>query len=718
MSNASPVYWDPFDRDIARDPYPIYRRMRAEEPLYYNEKHDFYALARSQDIESGLLDWETFSSSRGPILEIIQSDIEIPRGTLLMEDPPIHGIHRKLLSRRSATYGPHPGTACGWRRSYDAAVTAVQERSRRRETMRGVSPIPWHTGRAALAGLGAGALTVVCGAPYWREHLVSAAISVAAVAVFAAAGGLLLGSGDGRRRSGLLLLLGAVFGSLAWTASWDSGPWPLLAFYCEGGCLILSGAAVLTYPAGRLDDRIDRSWVYAAIGVLIVGELLMELVSRPEWNGLSRDVLWPTLLPDHQLFDRTVAAVIISQLVLAAWYLALLVRRGRRLSRTERPGAIPVLIATGLTAAAITLTVRSQTYTDLEALLSLFVVQNTASILLPLAVLSGALRERWREVDAPNRVVRMTSATTSVATARNALATALRDPGLRLLFWVPTEQAYVDGNGHVARRPASRPGATGRWWLDVRTDAGQPLALVEVDDGLRLRPVLVDAVLRAGSQALLTAQLQAVATAHLEQVLAAQARVEERETAERQRLQRDLHDGAQRQLTALSEQLGRLADDGLPESAREVVASCRAEVLATISEIEGLARGLHPPLLHTDGLAAALQDVAERLGLAVQLVVEAGRQPPRVEATAYFALCEGLTNVAKYAPDARVRIEVTEADGWLHGTVVDDGPGGATLIPGGGLAGVDDRIRALHGRAEVKSHAGAGTRLHVSLPCG
>ncbi|SHN14758.1 cytochrome P450 [Cryptosporangium aurantiacum] len=99
MSNASPVYWDPFDRAIARDPYPIYRRMRAEEPLYYNDRHDFYALARSQDIETGLLDWETYSSSRGPILEIIQSGIEIPPGTLLMEDPPIHGIHRKLLSR-------------------------------------------------------------------------------------------------------------------------------------------------------------------------------------------------------------------------------------------------------------------------------------------------------------------------------------------------------------------------------------------------------------------------------------------------------------------------------------------------------------------------------------------------------------------------------------------------------------------------------------------
>src|SRR4051794_17280429 len=99
MGNGSSVYWDPFDRDIASDPYPVYRRMRAEAPLYYNDQHDFYALSRAQDVDRGLNDWRTFSSSRGPILEIIQANIQIPSGTLLMEDPPIHDLHRRLLSR-------------------------------------------------------------------------------------------------------------------------------------------------------------------------------------------------------------------------------------------------------------------------------------------------------------------------------------------------------------------------------------------------------------------------------------------------------------------------------------------------------------------------------------------------------------------------------------------------------------------------------------------
>jgi cytochrome P450 len=99
MAHAGPVYWDPFDREIADDPYPVYERMRAEAPLYYNDRHDFYALSRYDDIDRALTDWRTFSSARGPILEVIKANIQIPPGTLLMEDPPAHDIHRRLLAR-------------------------------------------------------------------------------------------------------------------------------------------------------------------------------------------------------------------------------------------------------------------------------------------------------------------------------------------------------------------------------------------------------------------------------------------------------------------------------------------------------------------------------------------------------------------------------------------------------------------------------------------
>jgi cytochrome P450 len=99
LTNSSDVYYDPYDFEIDADPYPVWARMRAEAPLYYNEKYDFYALSRFEDVERGLINWETFSSGRSDILELIKANVELPPGLILFEDPPIHDIHRSLLSR-------------------------------------------------------------------------------------------------------------------------------------------------------------------------------------------------------------------------------------------------------------------------------------------------------------------------------------------------------------------------------------------------------------------------------------------------------------------------------------------------------------------------------------------------------------------------------------------------------------------------------------------
>ncbi len=93
------VYYDPYDREIDADPYPVYARLREEAPLYYNEEHDFYALSRFEDVQRGLLDRQTFSSARGSVLEFIKANIEIPPGIVIFEDPPLHDVHRGLLSR-------------------------------------------------------------------------------------------------------------------------------------------------------------------------------------------------------------------------------------------------------------------------------------------------------------------------------------------------------------------------------------------------------------------------------------------------------------------------------------------------------------------------------------------------------------------------------------------------------------------------------------------
>jgi cytochrome P450 len=97
--DSSPLYWDPYDARFAADPWPLFNRIREEAPLYHNERHDFYAVSRYADVERTLTDTETFSSARGVILELIQANIEMPPGTLIMEDPPVHNIHRQLLAR-------------------------------------------------------------------------------------------------------------------------------------------------------------------------------------------------------------------------------------------------------------------------------------------------------------------------------------------------------------------------------------------------------------------------------------------------------------------------------------------------------------------------------------------------------------------------------------------------------------------------------------------
>ncbi len=99
VSSMTDVYYDPYDVGINADPYPVYRRLREEAPLYYNDVHDFYAVSRYEDVERGLLDAQTYISGKGAIIEVIRADIQMPPGVLIFEDPPTHTIHRRLLSR-------------------------------------------------------------------------------------------------------------------------------------------------------------------------------------------------------------------------------------------------------------------------------------------------------------------------------------------------------------------------------------------------------------------------------------------------------------------------------------------------------------------------------------------------------------------------------------------------------------------------------------------
>jgi signal transduction histidine kinase len=191
--------------------------------------------------------------------------------------------------------------------------------------------------------------------------------------------------------------------------------------------------------------------------------------------------------------------------------------------------------------------------------------------------------------------------------------------------------------------------------------------------------------------------------------------------AERRRLERNLHDGAQQRLVALSLTL-RMCEDQLAKIdpfAVELVRRAEAELAAALEELRELARGIHPAILTERGLVAALQMLAGRASIPVELSAELDeRLPPPVEAAAYYIVAEALTNASKHADAERVRVDVQRANGEALVEVSDDGVGGADRRRGSGLRGLGDRVEALGGRLEVESPLGAGTLLRARLPVG
>jgi signal transduction histidine kinase len=191
--------------------------------------------------------------------------------------------------------------------------------------------------------------------------------------------------------------------------------------------------------------------------------------------------------------------------------------------------------------------------------------------------------------------------------------------------------------------------------------------------------------------------------------------------AERRRIERDLHDGAQQRMVALVTMLS-LAENRIksdPDRAADLVARAREEAELAVKELRDLARGIHPALLSDLGLGPALEALATRAPIPVEVSgAPSERLPPEVEAAAYYVTAEALTNVAKYAQASVCFVRLSVDDGRLQLEVSDDGVGGADPSVGSGLLGLRDRVEALDGRLEVDSPPGAGTTVTVELPAG
>ncbi len=222
--------------------------------------------------------------------------------------------------------------------------------------------------------------------------------------------------------------------------------------------------------------------------------------------------------------------------------------------------------------------------------------------------------------------------------------------------------------------------------------------------GLELENVRLDAALRA----------------RVEELRASRARIVQASDTARRRLERDLHDGAQQRLVALALdlKLARAKLDKDPAAAAELLDASIEELAEATSELRELARGIHPALLTDRGLGPALEAIASRAPVPVEVApVPEMRLPGPVESAAYFVVAEALTNVSKYANATHAEVTVTRANGKVVVEIRDDGVGGADPSSGSGLSGLADRVAALDGELDVDSPPGGGTVVRAEVPC-
>ncbi len=225
---------------------------------------------------------------------------------------------------------------------------------------------------------------------------------------------------------------------------------------------------------------------------------------------------------------------------------------------------------------------------------------------------------------------------------------------------------------------------------------------------------------RTAGLALENVRLDAALQARVEELRASRARIVEASDTARRRLERDLHDGAQQRLVALALDLklarGKLESD--PAAAARLLDASIQELAGATRELRELARGIHPAVLTDRGLGAALEAIASRAPIPVEVApVPEMRLPGPVESAAYFGVAEALTNVSKYADASHAEVTVSRSNGRVVVEVRDDGVGGADPSAGSGLRGLADRVAALDGQLDVESPPGEGTVVRAEVPC-
>jgi signal transduction histidine kinase len=503
--------------------------------------------------------------------------------------------------------------------------------------------------------------------------------------------------------------------------------WLLNAFTAANDPAVFTGAVVLSnvfiagfvhlllvYPDGRLKPA-RRRLVRGAYVLAVLGTLPMLLFGHnpmDDCEGCPASVIHVSgSVTAQRVLDGLFTALAV---VLVGYLLWIVLRRLRAAARPQRRALAPVLWSGIALMVLLAGTLGTQTVSGSDGVggLLFFGVQVVfASV--PVTFLAGLLHTRVARADAIGELLLRLGEEPRRDGLRHLLADALADPTLQLVYWIDGRWVRGDGSpadlGERDRRRA---------WTPVEVE-GERVGAIVHDVSLRAEPDVLASVAAAAGLAMQNERLHAALGARLEDLRRSRARIVEAGLAERRRLERNLHDGAQQRLVALALSL-RLAERQIPrdpERAQAMVAAAHQELNQALEELRELARGIHPAVLSDRGLGAAVEALAVRSPLPVRVVeVPEERLPEAVEAAAYFTISEALTNVAKYADANEATVAVRRTNGHAEVEVADDGVGGADPGRGTGLRGLADRLGALDGSLSLDSPPGSGTTLRAEIP--
>jgi len=491
-------------------------------------------------------------------------------------------------------------------------------------------------------------------------------------------------------RVGPVMLATSVAGSLAFFTLHSEEPVRRAAGISGSLSNILVVWLMLAAPSGRLGAGVGRWALVAFTAIVLSGSVITDLTTLRVSFAVG-----------------VLVSLLLAAIVLGRWTTA---------SAASRRALTPVVIAGVIVAVVHAIDFGAGVFlipvTPGSPIYWADIISRT---LVPFGFLIGLLRLRMARAAVADLVVDLGEAPAHEQ-LRDALAGALHDPSLSVVYWSPAFRTYVDDADAPITLDAEGDGRA----VTYLEQQGQPMAAILHDPALADDPGLVTAVVAAARLAVSNERLATEIRSQLEEVRASRSRIVEASDAERRRVERNLHDGAQQRLVALALALRRAQAQLPAEAAPETLSSlayASDQLSSALSELRELARGIHPAVLTEAGLEAALSSLARDSPVPVEVRVALPAElPESVSAAAYFVAAEGLTNVAKYASATRIEL-VAESDGReLRIEIIDDGIGGADPSAGSGLRGLADRVAALGGRLDVRSPAGEGTRLVARLP--